>query len=81
MKYRDGWMRGIEKGEGQNIARRLTEVPANIMTPVAFSQVQIILFTLIFKFVFKKKKKNLNFMYFTGGPGLHRTMRGPLLLS
>ncbi|XP_014281594.1 cytosol aminopeptidase [Halyomorpha halys] len=34
----DGWVRGTQKGEGQNIARRLSEVPANIMTPVAFSQ-------------------------------------------
>lgn len=34
----EGWMRGIQKGEGQNIARRLSEIPANIMTPFAFSQ-------------------------------------------
>ncbi|GAB6031562.1 hypothetical protein CHUAL_009328 [Chamberlinius hualienensis] len=33
------WKSGIIKAEGQNLARRLTETPANIMTPSRFAQI------------------------------------------
>jgi len=35
---REGWQRGVIKAEAQNLARRLEEVPANLMTPMVFSQ-------------------------------------------
>lgn len=33
------WARGATLAEGQNIARRLMEAPANILTPTNFAQV------------------------------------------
>jgi len=33
------WARGVVLGEGQNLARRLMEAPANVMTPTAFAKV------------------------------------------
>lgn len=33
-----GWVRGATLAEGQNIARRLMETPANILTPTNFAQ-------------------------------------------
>lgn len=38
---RVGWVRGATFAEGQNIARRLMETPANILTPTNFAQVSI----------------------------------------
>lgn len=34
------WTRGATLAEGQNIARRLMETPANILTPTNFAQVR-----------------------------------------
>ncbi|KAK3851450.1 hypothetical protein Pcinc_041900 [Petrolisthes cinctipes] len=34
----EGWSRGMVLAEGQNIARRLMETPANILTPTNFAQ-------------------------------------------
>ncbi|PSN45648.1 Cytosol aminopeptidase, partial [Blattella germanica] len=34
----DGWNRGLLKGEAQNLARTLSDTPANIMTPTLFAQ-------------------------------------------
>ncbi|KAL1122419.1 hypothetical protein AAG570_002750, partial [Ranatra chinensis] len=34
----DGWMHGTLKADNQNVARRLEESPANIMTPAIFAQ-------------------------------------------
>lgn len=35
----DAWTRGLFKAEAQNLARRLSDAPANQMTPTAFAQV------------------------------------------
>ena len=35
----DAWTRGLFKAEAQNLARRLSDTPANQMTPTAFAQV------------------------------------------
>ena len=35
----DGWMRGKVKAENQNLARKIEETPANLMTPYIFGQV------------------------------------------
>ncbi|XP_024085538.1 cytosol aminopeptidase-like [Cimex lectularius] len=35
---REGWHRGMLKADSQNIARRLEETPANLMTPMMFAQ-------------------------------------------
>ncbi|XP_014274954.1 cytosol aminopeptidase [Halyomorpha halys] len=35
---RDGWNSGIEKAAAQNLARKLEETPANIMTPANFAK-------------------------------------------
>uniref|UniRef100_T1IDF3 Cytosol aminopeptidase n=1 Tax=Rhodnius prolixus TaxID=13249 RepID=T1IDF3_RHOPR len=35
---KDGWIRGIIKGEAQNRAREIQEAPANLMTPAIFAQ-------------------------------------------
>ncbi|KAF6199256.1 hypothetical protein GE061_007281 [Apolygus lucorum] len=37
----DNWARGRIRAESQNIARKLEETPANIMTPMAFAQAAI----------------------------------------
>lgn len=37
----DSWTKGLLKGEAQNLARRLSDTPANQMTPTAFAQVII----------------------------------------
>ncbi|XP_037927374.1 cytosol aminopeptidase-like [Teleopsis dalmanni] len=34
----DAWTRGLFKAEAQNLARRLSDTPANLMTPTIFSQ-------------------------------------------
>ncbi|XP_026842447.1 cytosol aminopeptidase [Drosophila persimilis] len=34
----DAWMRGLFKAESQNLARRLSDTPANQMTPTIFAQ-------------------------------------------
>lgn len=34
----ESWQRGLFKAEAQNLARRLTDTPANQMTPTAFAQ-------------------------------------------
>ncbi|UYV68354.1 LAP3 [Cordylochernes scorpioides] len=34
-----GWQTGVIKGNGQNLARRLMETPANLMTPTKFAEV------------------------------------------
>ncbi|XP_037500126.1 cytosol aminopeptidase isoform X2 [Rhipicephalus sanguineus] len=34
----DKWTRGLEKSAAQNLARRLSEMPANMMTPTRFAQ-------------------------------------------
>ncbi|XP_066981744.1 cytosol aminopeptidase-like isoform X2 [Macrobrachium rosenbergii] len=34
----EGWVRGMTLAEGQNIARKLKETPANILTPTNFAQ-------------------------------------------
>ncbi|XP_044738431.1 cytosol aminopeptidase-like [Chrysoperla carnea] len=34
----DAWQRGLFKAEAQNLARRLSDTPANQMTPTAFAQ-------------------------------------------
>ncbi|XP_068251148.1 cytosol aminopeptidase-like isoform X2 [Palaemon carinicauda] len=34
----EGWLRGMTLAEGQNIARKLKETPANILTPTNFAQ-------------------------------------------
>lgn len=36
-----GWAIGLEKAAAQNLARRLAATPANIMTPIAFSQTSV----------------------------------------
>lgn len=33
------WKRGLTKAEGQNLARRLMESPANRMTPTRFAEI------------------------------------------
>ncbi|XP_067001041.1 cytosol aminopeptidase-like [Anabrus simplex] len=35
---KDSWQRGIFKAEAQNLARRLSDTPANLMTPAIFAQ-------------------------------------------
>lgn len=35
---KDGWKRGVIKGEAQNIARRLEEMPPNLLTPSIFAR-------------------------------------------
>ncbi|EDV96930.1 cytosol aminopeptidase [Drosophila grimshawi] len=37
----DGWMRGMCKAESQNLARRLSDAPANCMTPTLFAQATV----------------------------------------
>ncbi|ALC41017.1 S-Lap7 [Drosophila busckii] len=37
----DGWTRGIFKAESQNLARRLSDAPANCMTPTMFAQATV----------------------------------------
>lgn len=37
-KEAEGWLRGVTLAEGQNIARKLKETPANILTPTNFAQ-------------------------------------------
>lgn len=37
-KHKEMWTRGFEKAKGQNFARYLTALPANIMTPTIFGQ-------------------------------------------
>jgi len=37
----NGWGFGLEKAAAQNLARRLAATPANIMTPIAFSQMAV----------------------------------------
>lgn len=37
----DGWMRGVFKAESQNLARRLSDAPANCMTPTMFAQATV----------------------------------------
>ncbi|XP_037938174.1 cytosol aminopeptidase-like [Teleopsis dalmanni] len=34
----DAWTRGLFKSEAQNLARRLSDTPANLMTPTTFAQ-------------------------------------------
>lgn len=36
-----GWSIGLEKAAAQNLARRLTAAPANLMTPIAFAQTSV----------------------------------------
>ncbi|BES99158.1 manganese ion Hypothetical protein [Nesidiocoris tenuis] len=38
---RDGWQRGQLKAEAQNLARKIEETPANLMTPLTFAQIAI----------------------------------------
>ncbi|ALC43790.1 S-Lap4 [Drosophila busckii] len=37
----DGWTRGLFKAEAQNLARRLSDAPANCMTPTLFAQATV----------------------------------------
>ncbi|XP_055908464.1 cytosol aminopeptidase-like [Eupeodes corollae] len=37
----DAWTRGLFKGEAQNLARKLSDAPANQMTPTAFAQAAV----------------------------------------
>ncbi|KAK7085790.1 bleomycin hydrolase, partial [Halocaridina rubra] len=37
-KEAQGWLKGMTMAEGQNIARKLKETPANILTPTNFAQ-------------------------------------------
>lgn len=37
----DSWTRGLFKAEAQNLARRLSDTPANQMTPTAFAQAAV----------------------------------------
>uniref|UniRef100_A0A0A9YBR0 Cytosol aminopeptidase n=1 Tax=Lygus hesperus TaxID=30085 RepID=A0A0A9YBR0_LYGHE len=37
----DGWMRGKVKAENQNLARKIEETPANLMTPYIFGQIAV----------------------------------------
>ncbi|XP_043642998.1 cytosol aminopeptidase [Drosophila teissieri] len=37
----EGWTRGIFKAEAQNLARRLSDAPANCMTPTMFAQAAV----------------------------------------
>lgn len=37
----DAWTRGLFKAEAQNLARRLSDTPANQMTPTAFAQAAV----------------------------------------
>ncbi|TDG51134.1 hypothetical protein AWZ03_002497 [Drosophila navojoa] len=37
----DGWTRGVFKAESQNLARRLSDAPANCMTPTMFAQATV----------------------------------------
>ncbi|XP_017077502.1 cytosol aminopeptidase [Drosophila eugracilis] len=38
---RDAWVRGLFKAESQNLARRLSDTPANMMTPSIFAQAAV----------------------------------------
>lgn len=37
----DGWTRGVFKADAQNLARRLSDAPANCMTPTLFAQAAV----------------------------------------
>ncbi|EDW79742.1 uncharacterized protein Dwil_GK17945 [Drosophila willistoni] len=37
----EGWVRGVFKAEAQNLARRLSDSPANCMTPTQFAQATV----------------------------------------
>ncbi|XP_068145818.1 cytosol aminopeptidase [Drosophila tropicalis] len=37
----EGWMRGVFKADAQNLARRLSDSPANCMTPTQFAQATV----------------------------------------
>lgn len=39
--HRSGWQTGVTKADAQNLARRLTDTPANLMTPTIFAQVPL----------------------------------------
>lgn len=37
--FRAAWEKGVIKAQAQNVARNLTDTPANLMTPTVFAQV------------------------------------------